>query len=500
MADEKWNLNTTQDLTAEPGSPVGLVNAPRTTGQRLAERPADYGEQTVPPKPLWYLDTAGQPHSHGVTEPHKILLFWRSDIGQRDADLAGNYYTGVTGLQSIGVAGHRVTVNGTGSFHHRGGETSVTLTGYWDNTDPDNPVWTEVEPETAYTITVAAHNQAGEYGPASDPLTVTTPAVGWDRQHLALPPKPPNDLDFAAPLPTLTTAAGGPITLRWTRIPDVTRYEVFDNTSQDTTDGMDAARIGLNESDVKLGDVAQPDPGTRTITFTTPNYTTPRRLFALKVRAVRVTDDGTAVSDFSPLLRGRLPAATDAPATPPAPTLTGPVVGGVVGLTITAPTVNTTYGAPEWYAIYDGTRKAAVVNAPLGTAPHATLPYAEGQTYSFTVVAGNSIGTSAASGALTGTVPTEAEPAAPTGVAVTDVTTTGMSVDWTAPAGANPPVTSYKVYDGATLKATITAPTTTAALTGYTASQAYSITVTAVNTVGEGPQSAPAVTGTTPAA
>lgn len=34
MAQEKWNLNTTGPLTAEPGSPVGLVNprSPRTRG------------------------------------------------------------------------------------------------------------------------------------------------------------------------------------------------------------------------------------------------------------------------------------------------------------------------------------------------------------------------------------------------------------------------------------------------------------------------------------
>ncbi|MEU1552096.1 fibronectin type III domain-containing protein [Streptomyces scabiei] len=500
MANERWNLNTTGALTAEPGSPVGLVNPPLTADERVEDRPEDYGEQVVPPKPIWFLDSEGDAHSHGVAEPYKVLLFWRSNVGNEAADLDDSYYMGVAGLQSVGVTGHRISVNGTGDVHHPGGETSATITGYWDRTDPEDPVWTEIEPETEYVFTVAAHNQAHEYGPESDELTVTTPAVGYDRQHLTLPPRPPNDLEFAAPLPVITTAGGGGIQLRWTKIANVTKYEIYDNTSQDTTEVMDPTRIGLNESDVKLGEVNQPGAGTTVVTYTTPAYTAPRRRFALKVRAVRTDDNGTAVSEFSTLLRGTIPASTVAPGTPGAPTLTTtPIVGGQVKLTITPPTIDSTHGAPEYYAVYDGTRQVAVVYTPLGTAPHVTLQYAAAQTYSFTVRAGNSVGVSAASTALTGTVPTPAVPGAPTGVGVTNVTTTGLTVNWTAPAGANPPVTSYKVYDGATVKATVNAPATTAPLTGYTAEQAYSIQVAAVNSVGEGTKSTPAVTGTTPA-
>ncbi|WP_329272059.1 fibronectin type III domain-containing protein [Streptomyces sp. NBC_01451] len=500
MAQEKWNLNTTGPLTAEPGSPVGLVNPPLTPDARVAARPEDYGEQVVPPKPLWYLDQEGDPHSHGVTEPYKVLLFWRSNIGDMAADLDDSYYMGVRGLQGIGVAGHLVTVNGDGEIYQPGSESSATITQYWDNTDPENPVLTEIEPETEYTFTVAAHNQAGEYGPASDPLTVTTPAVGYEFKHLTLPPRPPNDVTYAAPLPVITSAAGGGIQLHWTKIANVTKYEIFDNTSQDTTEAMDPSRIGLNESDVKLGEVNQPGANATTVTYTTPNYTAPRRRFALKVRAVRTDDNGTAVSEFSTPLRGTIPASTVAPGTPGAPTLTTtPIVGGQVKLTITPPTIDSTHGAPEYYAVYDGTRKVAVVYTPLGTAPHVTLQYTAAQTYSFTVAAGNSVGVSAASTALTGTVPTPAAPGAPTGVGVTNVTTTGMTVNWTAPAGANPPVTSYKVYDGSTVKATITAPTVTANLTGYSPDTAYSIQVAAVNSAGEGSKSTPAVTGTTPA-
>ncbi|MFC9505356.1 fibronectin type III domain-containing protein [Streptomyces sp. NPDC057002] len=498
---KKWNLNTTGDLTAEPGSAVGLADyPPATPAERLAARPAEYGDQVVPPAPIWYLDTEGDPHSHGVTEPYEFTLFWRSNIGQADADPADSYYMGVAGLQGVGVAGHRITINTTGELHHPGGESSATVNGFWDKTDPEDPVWTAIEPETEYTVTVAAHNQAGEYGPESDELTLTTPAVGYDLRALTLPPLPPQDVDFAAALPVITTSGGGAIQLRWTKIANVTKYEIFDNSARDNTEGMDPSRIGLFESDTKIGEVNQPGSGTTVVTFDTPNYTAPGQPFALKVRAVRTDSNGTAYSAFSPVLRGVIPPSSVAPGQAGAPTLTTtPIVNGQVKLTLTAPTIDSTHGAPAWYAIYDGTRKVTTVNAPLGTAPHVTFTYPYGANYSFTVQAGNSAGTGPASTALTGTVPTPAAPGAPTGVGVTGATPTGFTVNWTAPAGANPPVTSYKVYDGATVKATITAPTTTANLTGYTASTAYSIQVAAVNSVGEGTKSTPAVTGTTPA-
>lgn len=405
MALEKWNLNTTSELTAEPGSPVGLVNhPPRTPQQRLDDRPADYGEQIVPPKPLWYTDRDGNPHSHGITEPHRVQLYWRSNVGEQAAD-AATVFLGSNGLQSIGVAGHKITVGASGDVDAPGGEVMAHITGYWDRTDPDNPVWTTIKPETSYTFTVAAYNQAGELGPASDPLTLTTPAVGYDRQHLTLPPKAPDNFEYDAPLPVIDSAAGGPITVRWSTVPGATSYEVYDNPNAETDQAMDLDRIGLNENDVLLGSVPQPStPGT--VTYTTPNYTVPGQHFALKVRAVRTDDNGTAYSHFSNLLRGNLPAAHRAPDTPPAPTLTeDPIVGGTVKLTIDPPTIDADSGAPTWYAVYDGTRKVAVIGAPLGTPPHATFSYTAGQAYSFTIVAGNHAGVSAPSAPLSGTVP-----------------------------------------------------------------------------------------------
>jgi len=86
-----------------------------------------------------------------------------------------------------------------------------------------------------------------------------------------------------------------------------------------------------------------------------------------------------------------------------------------------------------------------------------------------------------------------AVPEAPTGVTVAPGNGE-LGVSWAAPAGADPVVTSYKVYvDGAYTGTPATGASTT--LTGLTNGTSYSITVSAVNDVGEGPQSSP-VSGT----
>ncbi|GGV09719.1 chitinase [Streptomyces litmocidini] len=81
-------------------------------------------------------------------------------------------------------------------------------------------------------------------------------------------------------------------------------------------------------------------------------------------------------------------------------------------------------------------------------------------------------------------------PAAPTGLAAGSPTSTSVPLSWTAVPGA----TSYHVYQGATRIQTVTGTTATA--TGLTASTPYTFQVTAANSAGESPKSAP-VTATT---
>lgn len=507
MANEKWNLTTNSALTSEPGSPVALVNPPLTAEQRVVARPADYGDSVVSPKPTWYKTADGEDTGAGRVQPREIQLYWHSNIGEIAAHSKmpplpplpdqGGYNLGSRGLDHIYIAGHRVTVVGEGDVIVPGGDTDALITGYWDRTDPVHPQWTRIAPETEYTVTVEAYNHDNVYGPASDELTVTTPAVGYDQQHNTLPPGPVNDVQFGGPLPVITSSGGGAITLRWQKQLNVTKYEVFDNSSRETDVPMDLARPGLNEGDVKLGEVNQPSGTTQTVTFTTPNYTTPDQRLALKIRAVRTDSNGTATGPFSPILRSQIPPATASPGKAGTPTLTeSPIVGGQVKLTLVPPSIGSANGAPTYYAVYDGTRKVATVQAPLGTAPHVTLSYKAAQAYSFTVVAGNSLGTGTPSNALTGTVPTPAAPAAPTGLALNgSPTTTSVPVQWNA-ITMDPPVTKYTLYQGTTNKGDVAVPNTSGTVTGYTAGQNYSISVTATNSVGESAKST-AITGKT---
>ncbi|MFE5853246.1 fibronectin type III domain-containing protein [Streptomyces sp. NPDC056500] len=499
---EKWNLETNSELTSEPGTPVGLVDPPRTAAARVAGRPVNYGDQPVPPRPTWYKNSAGGDTGAGRVEPYSVQLFWRSNIGVIPAGSQmpplpplpdqGGYNLGSRGLDHLYIAGHRVTVVGEGDVIQPGGDTDTLLYGYWDRTDPVRPQWTRIQPQTEYTVTVAAYNSDNVFGPESAPLTFTTPAVGYDQQHRTLPPGLVADLEFGAPLPVIATSGGGPITLRWARQPHVTKYEVYNNASRETDVPMDLERPGLNEGDVKLGEISQPAESGQTVTYVTPNFTTPDLRLALKVRAVRTDANGTAVGPFSTVLRSQLPPPTAAPGKAGAPTLTeSPIVGGQVKLTLVPPSIGSVNGAPTYYAVYDGTRKVAVVDAPIGTAPHVTLSYRANQSYNFTVVAGNSLGTGIASNALTGTVPTPAAPSAPTGLALNgSPTTTSVPVQWTA-ITMDPPVTKYTLYQGTTAMGDVAAPNTSGTVTGYTAGQNYSISVTATNAVGESAKSGP---------
>ncbi|HEY2575773.1 MAG TPA: carbohydrate binding domain-containing protein [Streptosporangiaceae bacterium] len=83
-------------------------------------------------------------------------------------------------------------------------------------------------------------------------------------------------------------------------------------------------------------------------------------------------------------------------------------------------------------------------------------------------------------------------PGAPTGLTVTGTTTSSVSLSWTAPSGT---VSGYNVYQNGTRVASPTATSQT--VTGLAAGTAYTFTVSAQNSSGEGPQSA-AVQATTP--
>ncbi|RKF26746.1 cellulose binding domain-containing protein [Micromonospora globbae] len=77
-------------------------------------------------------------------------------------------------------------------------------------------------------------------------------------------------------------------------------------------------------------------------------------------------------------------------------------------------------------------------------------------------------------------------PGAPSGLRVTGTTTSSVSLAWNASSGT---VTGYRVYEGSTVRATVTG--TSATVSGLAACSAHSYTVAAYNSAGESARSAP---------
>ena len=88
---------------------------------------------------------------------------------------------------------------------------------------------------------------------------------------------------------------------------------------------------------------------------------------------------------------------------------------------------------------------------------------------------------------------TTTAPAAPTGLAVAGVSSSSVTLSWSAPSGT---VSGYYVYENGTRATSVTG--TSATVSGLAASTSYSFTVSAFNAAGEGPKSGP-VSATTSA-
>jgi len=110
----------------------------------------------------------------------------------------------------------------------------------------------------------------------------------------------------------------------------------------------------------------------------------------------------------------------------------------------------------------------------------------QNQSYTFTVVAQNVVGSSTAASQSYTTI---AKPDAPV-LTLTSSTASSASavLDWTTPADGGSPITSYTLVatptSGSSISCTVTAPTTTCTITGLLYKQSYSFVVTASNSAG----------------
>ena len=179
------------------------------------------------------------------------------------------------------------------------------------------------------------------------------------------------------------------------------------------------------------------------------------------------------------------PGGTPPPPQPPA-TPTGLTVTGTTTSSVSL-SWNTSAGATSYTVRRNGANPVTV------TGTSTTIGgLTANTTYSFTVSASNAAGSSAQSAPVSATTNGSPQvPPTPTNLRTTGSTCTSVSLAWNASAGA----TSYRLYRGTTLAATVTTTSTT--IGGLSASTAYAFRVSAVNSAGESAQS-PAVNVTTP--
>ncbi|KGN32414.1 hypothetical protein N798_07485 [Knoellia flava TL1] len=201
-------------------------------------------------------------------------------------------------------------------------------------------------------------------------------------------------------------------------------------------------------------------------------------------------DDNTFHVHPSKLTVTRTPPVT-APGAPTAVTATAGDTSATVSWT--APT--NTGGAP--ITGYTVTASPGGKTATTTGATTATLTgLSNGTSYTFTVTATNSAGTSPTStpsNTITPKAPVTA-PSAPTAVTAT-AGDTSATVSWTAPTNTGgAPITGYTVTASPGGKTATTTGATTATLTGLSNGTSYTFTVTATNSAGTSPTSTPSNT------
>jgi chitinase len=174
----------------------------------------------------------------------------------------------------------------------------------------------------------------------------------------------------------------------------------------------------------------------------------------------------------------------------------GPTVPGAPG-TPTAGSLTNTSVALSWggssgtvtgYRVYEGSTVRATV-----TGTSATISgLAVCSTHTYSVAAYNSVGESPRSGSVTITTTGcgTGVPGVPGNLRTTATTNSSISLAWNASSGT---VTGYRVYEGSTVRATVTGLATT--LSGLATCSSHTYTVRAYNGSGEsGPASITAVT------
>ena len=207
--------------------------------------------------------------------------------------------------------------------------------------------------------------------------------------------------------------------------------------------------------------------------------------YQFTVTATNALGTGAASSPSTPVI----PAAV-----PGAPTIGTATRGNASAkVTWTAPTDN---GSPiTGYVItpYRGSSSQTAVS--VGAVSSTTVPgLVNGDTYTFTVTARNSVGLGAPSAASNSVVPATV-PGAPSIVA-TNIGPAVVTLSWNAPANGGSPIMGYEIFDGVSAGALAASPAepglvdgTTYTVRGLAGGETYYFIVVAINALGVGPSS-----------
>jgi len=166
------------------------------------------------------------------------------------------------------------------------------------------------------------------------------------------------------------------------------------------------------------------------------------------------------------------------------------------GLTLSWGAVAAPSGCSVTYKVFQNGTQVATPSSNSA----AISGLAASTTYSFTVASVDAAGTSASSAALSVTTlagqACTAAPSVPSGLSASGVTSSSVNLAWNASsAGAGCSIT-YNVYRGGSLVSTV--PTTSAVVSGLSASTTYSFTVASVDAAGTSGQSAAISVTTSP--
>lgn len=172
-----------------------------------------------------------------------------------------------------------------------------------------------------------------------------------------------------------------------------------------------------------------------------------------------------------------------------------PTIGTVTvsGLTASVPFTGPTDFGDAAISTYTATSNPGGITASNATSPISVSGLSQNTSYTFTVTATNSFGTSNASSA-SNSITTASVPGAPTSVAATGTGIDGeAAVSWTAPASnGGSAITDYAVQYSSNSGSTWTtfsdgtSTSTSATVTGLTLNTAYIFRVAAVNAIGTG--------------